>query len=537
MNCDIFDINKFIQVNNLKEVTNPILLERDNIPTSDGLLSYEIFGRTSDERSNIFAYIDLHGHFLHPLVYKTWKRMSRAIEGVVSGTVNVIVNASGELEPNPDGWSGLEQLYKHFNELKFPVKTAVSQKERADFLRSLKREEAFVDKWLVLPPFYRDIQLDKANMGKVSVHEKTKMYANLLRMSKALMNDVSGIPIVGDSTRNRIQSLLVECYTDHFMQEIKGKDGMFRKFVLGKSVDYGVRLVISSPIFDADRPQDMQVTYEKSGVPLAACCVCFFPYFIKWLKDYFNREVFLLKDKYPVMRKDKSVEYVKLLNVEQYNDEYFTKMIDLFINSFGDRFKTIPLENDKGYNIKMSIIGQRASIDNNPLASTDSTIMKRALTITDLLYMAAVDICKDKHVLVTRYPLEDYFGIFPCKIEPLSTIETGPVMISGRLYPFYPKIDTSLSKSQVSNLFRDTLCISNLYLKGLGGDYDGDQVTVRGVWDVNANRKCHQNMYAKKNFLNISGKLIRSTEKEAVQTIYSLSASPKDFTKYKPVRG
>ena len=116
---DLFDINKCIQVNNLQEVTNPILLEKDNNPTTDGLLSYEIFGRSTRERSPTFAYIDLHGHFLNPLVYKTWKRLNRGIEGIVAGLETYSVNNKGELVKDPDGWTGLEELYNHFDQIKF----------------------------------------------------------------------------------------------------------------------------------------------------------------------------------------------------------------------------------------------------------------------------------------------------------------------------------------------------------------------------------------------------------------------------------
>lgn len=51
-----------------------------------------------------------------------------------------------------------------------------------------------------------------------------------------------------------------------------------------------------------------------------------------------------------------------------------------------------------------------------------------------------------------------------------------------------------------------------------------DQVTVRGVWDVNANKTCEAMMYKTQNFLDISGNLKRATEKEARQTLYQLTS-------------
>jgi hypothetical protein len=402
LKANIFNIDEFIKLNRLKEVTNPILIERDNLPTNNGLLSYDIFGRTVDDRTTTWAYINLNGHFLNPLVYYNWKRLNRKIEGIIAGHTTVIVNKLGELEENENGWTGLEELYNHFDELKFYKKESTSQNERVDFMKALNKDEAFCNKWLIIPAFYRDLQLNKANIGIVTVHEITEYYSKILRLAISLSKDFSGMFIINNATRNKIQNLLCSMYTDVFMREIKGKDGLFRKSVLGKSVDNACRLVITSSNFDVDGPEDMIVDYEHVGLPLAATLTCFFPYIIKWLKDYFANNLFTLKDKFPVRRPDGSAEYVKLTNIEKYNDEFFTKIVNSFIHSYADRFAPIPLENDKGYDIKLRIMGNMTSLDTNADTSMDSMIMKREMTWADLLYMAANDVTRDKHILVTR---------------------------------------------------------------------------------------------------------------------------------------
>ena len=63
---DLLDIEKFIRINNLQEVTNPIYLNK-NVPTPDGVLSYEIFGSSQESRKQKMAYIDLHGHYMYPI--------------------------------------------------------------------------------------------------------------------------------------------------------------------------------------------------------------------------------------------------------------------------------------------------------------------------------------------------------------------------------------------------------------------------------------------------------------------------------------
>lgn len=472
MEIDIFDMEKFIKINNLKEVTNPIPLERDHVPTVDGLLSYDIFGRTTQDRSETFAYISLNGHFVHPLVYNTWRRMNRKIEGIIAGTIKVVIDSKGEFVVDEEnGWTGLEQFYKHFDELKFKSSKSNIQNERNGFLRSLKKEEIFVKSWVIMPAFFRDIQLAKADQGKISIHEITELYSKILRLANGLKNDVTGIEMIGHSTRNRIQLLLQELYSIYLMGDIKGKNGKFKKDVLGKSVDYGGRVVISAPLFNVDKSDDMLESFEYAGVPLALCCTCFFPFILKWLKDYFYKEVYLLKDKYPIRNKQtKEIEYVKLKNVDKFSDDYITKAVDSFIHSYSDRFNTIDLEIEgREDKVKMFVFGQYT--DEKAIGKlVDSTIINRPLTWTDLLYRAAFDVCKDRHMIFTRYPLEDYFGVFQCKVNIVSTIKTAPALISGKVYKNYPIIPTNISKIESSTLFRDSLSISNLYLRGLGGD-------------------------------------------------------------------
>ena len=56
---ELLDINKFVKVNNVQEISNPVFFVRRDVPTSDGLLSNEIFGITKQERSNIYGYVNL----------------------------------------------------------------------------------------------------------------------------------------------------------------------------------------------------------------------------------------------------------------------------------------------------------------------------------------------------------------------------------------------------------------------------------------------------------------------------------------------
>ena len=58
LNLELLDIDRFVKVNKLQPISNPVMYTKDNIPSDDGLLSNKIFGVTVDDRSGIFAYID-----------------------------------------------------------------------------------------------------------------------------------------------------------------------------------------------------------------------------------------------------------------------------------------------------------------------------------------------------------------------------------------------------------------------------------------------------------------------------------------------
>ena len=52
---------------------------------------------------------------------------------------------------------------------------------------------------------------------------------------------------------------------------------------------------------------------------------------------------------------------------------------------------------------------------------------------------------------------------------------------------------------------------------------DGDQVTVRGVFSEEANEELDKQLSAKSHYFNLGGKGVRTSDKEAIQSLYSLT--------------
>ena len=130
LSAEILDQDKFIKRNNVKEITNPVFFERAGVPTVDGLLSNEIFGITKDERAGTYGYIDLHGTFIDPSIYKAMIKLDSNFKKVVSGIGNWAINSKGELVEDEKGSNGVDFIKANFDKIKF--------KETGSAKRSLK---------------------------------------------------------------------------------------------------------------------------------------------------------------------------------------------------------------------------------------------------------------------------------------------------------------------------------------------------------------------------------------------------------------
>lgn len=526
MNVWLLDTEKFIKVNALKEVTNPMNLDRGNIPTEDGIFSTTIFGTSSSERKVNYAYIDLHKHFLNPKVYISLKRLNRNFESVVYGSKKFIIDSKGQLVQDDNGDTGIDWLYKNWEKLKFNKNDSAQRGERVDVMLKNPKNVLFMKYQIVIPAFYRDINLQSA--GKPSFIELNNIYAKLLR-SVSVIRNADTFDFMLNATSGKIQDLIVEIY-DTIKKKISGKNGYIRKFLMGRSVDYSSRLVITAVPYDNKSMKDQPVDYYSTGVPLAYACGMFTPFIIYWVKRFFERELEPFKNNYPIKLKssDDEIKYIRLKDPNVvFNEDYITKRLNLYIKTPSSRFDVIelPIEDGeierlklpKDFSPKMKFVGKLQNQQSGDLPD-------RYLTWTDIFYMAAVDVTSDKHIYITRYPMLDYLGTYTSRIHILSTRKTTPVIVNDTLYKYYPLVETNHSKDEnIDILFRDTLSISALYLPGMDGDFDGDQTTIKGVFSQEANEECERILHSKSNLMAIDGRTIRVIGNEGIQTLYSMT--------------
>ena len=481
------DIEKFIKVNELKEVTNPIFFSSNSIPTSDGLLSNEIFGITMNSRSNVFAYINLGGkYFIHPMIYAIWKKVDRNIVKCVHSVSNFRLSNEGYLEENEDGETGIDFLRKNISKIHFKQSDSFVRKANIAFLEKFKNI-TFIKNYIVIPAYYRDVSTDG---GKVGVGDINKLYQYLLMACNSLKEmDQLGITTY-DATVGRIQDLLLEIYSYFTKGEVQGKTtgagiagkfGILQHGVQSKTTDYSSRLIISAPNLKVENMDDLLTDVDHVALPLASAVTNFYPFVLAYVRQFFMNEYNNnpIRNVYHSSTNTKESKKVKLKDYRiSFSDDVLKEEIDRFIHGIANRFRPIelPTEDPKYPIVYINFKGRHATEEEvtNDLEKEDDNrvpITERVMTWCDLLYMAAIEVTADKMVLITRYPIDSCYNQFPCGINVSSTIKTEPMVINHKLYKHYPYIRTEDIGKNTTNKFIDTLNISNVYLGIIDGDY------------------------------------------------------------------
>ena len=540
MKIEILDIDRLIAVNKLEEVTSPRLFANKMMYDPQGILSAEIFGVSKADRRSTFAYIDLKRNFIHPHIYaKVLKPMFKGISSIVSGQQRYTVR-DGQLVSGPDGWTGLVALYNHWDEIDWRKSKSANTVNKT-LLINLPKKFVFCNKILVCPPAYRDVMIAGTVDSSDHVNELNDMYVKLIR-SVSLLSEGGRFAATQYATQLKVQDTIVDIM-NFFKAQISRKQGLIRKNLIGKSVDYGARVVISAPNYNNERLEDNMVDVEHTAVPIAQCCSTFYPFIEAWLKNFFTREV--INDPncitfYSHELKKEVMARVKDPEV-QFSEKNIKKMINNYTLNPDNRFKVInidiiaPTANGEKTMKASLILKGKVILDNNV-----TTQLNRAMTVTDLMYLACVDCCEKRHVMVSRYPVGTDKGIYFNRIRVQSTAKHMKVIFNGKEYPFYPYIDFDIKPDQVGVQFIDTLVMANAHLDGMGADYDGDQVSVRGIWSDEANDEAEEIMNRKMSALNITGTNAKVVAKEVFNSMYELTnrgpdpvdISPEDTQKY-----
>ena len=526
------DPERFIKVNELQAVTNPVTFNGGNVASSDGLLSNQIFGISIDERSGIFAYIDLIEYFIEPYYYKAWCKIDRNLKSCVYETDTFSIDKDGYLVKDENGNNGLKWLKNNIDKINF--KNTKRELLLGVLMDGKKRGDIFTKKFIITPPYYRDV--DTSSDGRVGLGEVNKIYVQILNTVRSLKtsNDY-GLEMAG-GIRGRIQDLLLEVYNWHTVGEsviggehtgagIFKKFGIMRRSVMAKTTDNAARMVISSPTTkNCDSIDDLMTDMDYVAVPLSAVLVNAYPFIIYHLRQFFNNE-FGGKIYYPYIDSKGTEQKIELDDpLVAFSDDVLDKEIAEFVHGYSNRLKPILVPNKENKRITLKLKGYQTSVDMfNSGKYQTSTLLTRDMTWMDVFYIAATEAVQDKMAIITRYPIDSYFNQFSAKIHISSTKETEVMVIDDKLYRWYPSVKQEEVGSDTSNKFIDTFCMSNPYCGLMNADFDGDTVTCKIAYSVEANEELRKKLDSPSQYITLGGVNGRTADKEAIQAIYNLT--------------
>lgn len=513
----VLNQDKFIKKYNLQEITDPILLSTNGVPTENGLLSDKIFGVTPKDRSNTFAFIRLNEVFLHPMIYDQLIRYNKKFLEVIS-CQNKFIIKNGEIERDENGNNGLSWLINNFKSLEFNKTHSVEKKILSKSLTSYQKQNYLMDKLIVIPAFYRDIDTSK---GFISVGEINQLYINVIRQSNIIKNSDKYYMSLKNDSMYKMQTLLLQVM-NYFMDEkydggsgdtLLGKEGAIYRTSLRKTIKYSSRLVLSQANNEANHWSEIPVTLDTMLLPLDSAASQLFPFVIFNIKNLIHNR-YKSGDIIECLDKNNKKVSVTLKELEyEYDDENIKKYVNRFIKSIGNRFEPVKAYNEESKDVYF--IFKYTDKDNN--------LIERRLTWTDIIYLATVEAAEKKYTLSTRFPLDTAFNQIIHKMKVGSTNETIKIRIRGTTYDNYPKIDVDEVGSNTENKFRQTCNISNCGVATMGGDFDGDTVSNKTPFSDEANFECEEFIKSKKRSINMSGKLIYGIDNEAILSGYTLT--------------
>lgn len=532
LKLEILDVEKFVKEHDCKCVTDARAFVGPNVPSTDGLLSNKIFGTTTYERTNTFAYIDLHGWFMDPSCYKTWMNIDRKIKNIVHGVKYYSIDEKGNLyEDEANGNTGIDWLRKNMNKIKFKATDSKSKQLSVQYLEKNKNK-MWINKYIVIPPAYRDKNTSSNSRATVGLGGVNKKYTNLIVSAQGLTTTQEYGFDASDSMKGRVQDIILEIY-DFFCgnrndnngpdsgRGMSGKLGIMRMSNLSKTADFSSRLVISPVDLKVDKPKDLMVTYDKSAVPLYSAMTQFRDFVMFNVREFFENE-FTGSSVYPVVDKNGKEKYVSIQDPEIiFSDERIGKEMDRFLHGYNNRF--IPVEVPVDGTKEVYYMKYKGRYTSPSSTEEETQLVNRRLTWCDVFYIATVEATKDKHVLITRFPIDSFSNQFTTKVEVSSTRETEEVYYNNELYKWYPKIREEDIGTDTSNRFIDTLRFSNLYLASIGGDFDGDQCTCKGVYTREANDELEAFMNSKQNFVTYGGSPLKEPGSDSLQAMYALT--------------
>lgn len=452
----------------------------------DGLFSVAIFGRIGDEmRDKRFSYIDIKVEVFHPVIYETLVKIKALYRGILAGSQYAAFDEelkdfvpANELE----GKTGFAFFMSRFNDIEFKKNKSIIRDKRIELIEKYK-DRATVDKILVMPAGLRDIEVDETGQKKVG--EINAAYRKVLSIAKTIPDTTHRNSDLYNLPRHLLQMSFNEIY-ESIEKILRGKKGFFQHRWGRRRIYNGTRNVITAMDSSKSALGDpLAPRFTDSVIGLYQCLKATQPVAIhairnKYLPGIFNGNSLEANLVEPTNWKRtqvtvESTTYDKWMSVEG---------LEKVLTAFGEAStRHLPIKVDGYYMALIYAPKDRKvfkvfhSIEDLPSELSKDDV--HPITYVEFLYLSAYYHMKDKIALVTRYPVTGIGSIYPSSLYIKTTIngerrvelndhwEEEP---NANVFPEFPVFEPLT--------YMDSFQVHSTRLARLGGDFDGDTVSV-----------------------------------------------------------
>lgn len=491
----------------------------------DGLFSTDIFGKVGGEfRNRLFSYIDLRVPIFNPTLYKTIIRMKSLYEEIMLGKSFAIFNpVTKDFEKSTImlGETGYDFFFKHFPQLQFEDRKAISRKKGIELIEKY-RKRAWINRLFVMPAGLRDYVVDET--GKPSEDEINALYRTVMKLCFSLDNIAveQNLEFL-DATRANIQIAVVTIY-DHIVAMLKGKKKAIQSHWATRRIINSTRNVITAHIPSVkELGGPRSVTSNETVVGIYQFLRAAIPLAIKEVRERFSQHVFTSQNGPAILINKKTMRPESVRVDSSYHDAWMTyEGLEKIFSGFGDQTLRHRVLEIDGYYMGLMYKGPDGTfkvihdIDEIPEDRKELAVVT-PLTLAEMLYTSVYELSRTVMAFVTRYPVAGYGGIYPSHTYLRSTVK---VKVLYELDGLWEKKDRPATEFPVAgDGFIDSLSPAASHLAALNADYDGDKVSYTCVWTDDAREELEKILKSWQFYVDSSGRMSFSFADDVIDII------------------
>lgn len=508
INIAIMDVDRFIFDNRVLPVTSNLSFEPStNNFNPDGLYSEEIFGPIgSPDRMLRFGYIELNTQIFNPKIFKIILKLGSLYKDIISGAAYAVFDpvikdfkrVVGDPMDTPGADTGYSFFVSHFHEISFRTTPSSKRDENIKVIEQYQ-QRALISRYLVEPAGLRDIVNDSS--GRLVQDDVNKLYTSLLLYTRSIPKGTRS-PLY-DPVRYQLQSKAQEIY-EYIENFLDGKRGFIQGSFARRKVANGTRNVITAAPFIAASPEDPQIlAADDVMVGVFQTVMGLKPYTKYAWSAVFTKPIFKNDAGTRVALTDPKTGKLVYTTITPTERDKWTSGdgVEKLINSLRNTaIRSLPVfikdEDGKDYALALvydegDTIALCRSIEDLE-RSWPRKVNKdnlRPITYIEVFYLIAEMISYGKHVMITRYPVLEQGSTYVGKIHVVSTTPSRKVEVIDLLAPDVPP-STMRQYPVIGASYMDAAMVHPSKLGGLGGDHDGDKVSIEYIMTSDANEEC-----------------------------------------------